>query len=347
MIGESWEFSGHWRHPNHVSLSHGETLSLRQLLEAEPHRILGEAVVARTGREAPFLIKFIDAADDLSIQVHPPDDYARRAENDAGKAEAWLILSADAAKDGGHIYLGFNPNKAAPYAGADAFKESFYQAIQAANARGATSEPRVRDDSAALVLPFLNKVRVQPGEVYDLPPGTIHAIGKGVRLLEIQQTSDITYRVWDWNRPDPIVLKKGKLAFRPLHIKKAWDVLDFSPRKAADYRLAPRRLRARGRGKIEEQLILKSAGNHFAAHRVRLIKKGSEARALTEGRFQVLTVTRGKVRMFSADNPGARRWIDEGTLGQGHTALIPASVPAYSVRAESASAEVIKAFVPS
>ena len=140
-----------------------------------------------------LLIKLIDSAQSLSIQVHPSDEYALKHENSLGKTETWIILDA---KEGSYINLGFNQ---------DVKKEDFPELI--------------KDDS---ILSYLNKIYVKPGDIYLIKPGTIHAIGEGITLLEIQESSKLTYRVYDFNRID----KNGNK--RELHVSKAMDVLNFS-----------------------------------------------------------------------------------------------------------------------
>lgn len=140
-----------------------------------------------------LLIKLIDSAQSLSIQVHPSDEYALKYENSLGKTEMWIILDA---KEGSYINLGFNQKVK---------KEDFPELI--------------KDDS---ILSYLNKIYVKPGDIYLIKPGTIHAIGEGITLLEIQESSKLTYRVYDFNRID----KNGNK--RELHVSKAMDVLNFS-----------------------------------------------------------------------------------------------------------------------
>ena len=140
-----------------------------------------------------LLIKLIDSAQSLSIQVHPSDEYALKYENSLGKTEMWIILDA---KEGSYINLGFNQNVK---------KEDFPELV--------------KDDS---ILSYLNKIYVKPGDIYLIKPGTIHAIGEGITLLEIQESSKLTYRVYDFNRID----KNGNK--RELHVSKAMDVLNFS-----------------------------------------------------------------------------------------------------------------------
>ena len=176
-LAESWELSFH--NDGLTKISDGRTL-----MEAVTEKELGERV-KKIGR-FPVLIKFIDAKDDLSVQVHPSDEYAIANENSLGKTEMWYIVEAD---EGAGIYLGFKR---------DVTREEF---------EGAILENRLTE--------LLNFYEVKPGECYFIPAGTIHAIGKGCLICEIQQNSNLTYRVYDYGRRD----KFGRE--RELHIDKA------------------------------------------------------------------------------------------------------------------------------
>jgi len=144
--------------------------------------------------EIPYLIKFIETTENLSIQVHPDDEYAKKVENSSGKTECWLIL--DAGPESG-VYLGLKPGTT---------KERFADVVE----------------NKGEVHNLLNFYPVKAGDFLFVPPGSIHAIGEGIVLLEVQQSSGITYRVWDWNR----VGLNGKP--RNLHVEKAFDVINFS-----------------------------------------------------------------------------------------------------------------------
>jgi len=172
-IGESWEIS---IHPDGLSLL--DNIPLNQYISS---------------KLLPYLVKFIDTSDNLSIQVHPDDQYAMINENSVGKTECWVIL--DCLPSCG-IYLGMKPGIT---------KARFEKAI-------------LNHDNLDQ---FLNFYEVSKGDFFYVPAGTIHAIGKNVFLCEIQQNSGITYRVWDWNRFDENNLP------RKLHVKSALDVIRF------------------------------------------------------------------------------------------------------------------------
>lgn len=170
----------------------GESWEVSVLPEGESKvqdKKLSQVVVAKL---LPYLIKLIDTSDYLSVQVHPDEIYAKQFENSQGKTECWLIL--DAASDAG-IYLGFAEGVT---------KEKFEKAIR----------------SGEDLRPFLRFFPVKKGDFFFVPAGCVHAIGKGVFLVEIQESSGVTYRVWDWDR-----LENGKP--RTLHIDQALDVLNF------------------------------------------------------------------------------------------------------------------------
>lgn len=170
-IGETWEISNHKDGP---ALLNGKELS--------------------SSMDLSYLVKLIDTSDELSVQVHPGDEYAKAHENSLGKSECWLILSAE--KNAG-IYLGLKKGVT---------KESFLKGLEA--------KKQMNE--------YLNFYEVSPGDFFYVPAGSIHAIGRGITLAEVQQNSGITYRVWDWNRVD----SAGKP--RELHVQKSLDVINFN-----------------------------------------------------------------------------------------------------------------------
>ena len=145
--------------------------------------------------ELTYLVKLIDTGAALSVQVHPDDEYALKNENSSGKSECWLILKSS---ENAGIYLGLKDGVT---------KESFTAGL----------------DKKLNMSEFLNFYPVFPGDFFFIPAGTIHAIGVGITLAEVQQNSGITYRVWDWNRVD------SKGLPRELHVQKSLDVINFNP----------------------------------------------------------------------------------------------------------------------
>ncbi|MBP5564977.1 MAG: class I mannose-6-phosphate isomerase [Lachnospiraceae bacterium] len=190
-LAESWECSVHKDGQSIVASGEFEGKTLSEVLREHPEYI-GTHPDSQMG--FPLLVKLIDAKEDLSIQVHPDDEYAREHENgEYGKFEMWYVLEAE--KDAQIVY-GFSH---------DCTKEQVEKSI----ANGTITR-------------HLQKVKVRKGDVFFVSPGTVHAIGKGIIVAEIQESSDLTYRLFDYNRAD----KKGYK--RELHIDKALDILDYN-----------------------------------------------------------------------------------------------------------------------
>jgi len=189
--GESWELSGVEGNISVVANGSLKGKLLTDVIQSQPEGYLGRKL-ARKSNKFPLLIKFLDADDDLSIQVHPNDELAKKKHGGFGKTEMWYIIDAE---PGSTLLSGFNQHVT---------REQFLNICK---------EDRV--------LEILNKEKVKSGDTFYIPSGRIHSIGKGILLAEIQQTSDITYRIYDFNR----VGNDGKL--RQLHIADAADALDF------------------------------------------------------------------------------------------------------------------------
>ena len=192
-IGESWEISAVEDNISVVSNGILADNDLQELIEVYMGEIVGDHVYEKFGIEFPLLIKYIDANDDLSIQVHPDDETAKERHNAYGKTEMWYMV--DAEKDAS-LVLGFNQ---------EIDKNTYLQALH---------QNKLMD--------LLNVQKVKKGESFFIPAGLVHAIGKGCFIAEIQQTSDITYRIYDYNRKDA----NGNT--RELHTDLATDVIDYS-----------------------------------------------------------------------------------------------------------------------
>lgn len=194
QIGESWEISDVEGDQTQVINGPLGGRTLKSLIQEFGADFLGKSVYERFGTDFPLLIKFIDAKTPLSIQVHPHDEVAKERHNSFGKNEMWYIMDADPEAE---IIVGFN-KKLTP--------ESYLSYLE--NGK---------------VLDVLNKEYIKAGDAYYIPTGRVHAIGEGVLLAEIQQTSDITYRIYDYERVEE---STGKT--RDLHNDLALDVLDFT-----------------------------------------------------------------------------------------------------------------------
>ncbi len=192
ITGESWEISGVAGDVSIVSNGNLAGTSLAELIVSQGKSLLGQSVIDRFGTNFPILIKFIDAKQDLSIQLHPNDKLAKKRHNSFGKTEMWYIMDSDS---DAKLIVGFNKSVT---------KEEYSDAL--------------KNDT---LLNLLNYEQVKEGDTFFINTGKIHAIGAGVLLAEIQQTSDITYRVFDFNRRD----KNGNL--RELHTDLALDAIDY------------------------------------------------------------------------------------------------------------------------
>ncbi|MBN2481817.1 MAG: class I mannose-6-phosphate isomerase [Bacteroidales bacterium] len=191
--GESWEISGF---PGSVSRVKNGFLAgnnLEELIEVYMGDLVGDGIFTRFGTLFPLLVKFIDANDILSVQVHPDNKLAKQYFNSYGKTEMWYVLEADKESE---IIIGFN--------------------------RKVDREAYLKHLNDKTLLSILNKEKVLQGDVFFLPPGRVHSIGSGILLAEIQQTSDATLRIYDFDRKD----KTGKP--RELHLEKAMEAIDFN-----------------------------------------------------------------------------------------------------------------------
>lgn len=192
--GESWELSAVEGNESVVANGPLAGSTIHELTSQFKEELLGDTVYKRFGTEFPLLIKFIDASKDLSVQVHPDDVYAKSQFGDEakGKSEMWYIMQAD---PGASLISGFKQK---------IDKEEFKERL-----------------ASSKLEETLNRETVQKGDVFYIPGGRIHTIGKGILIAEVQQTSDITYRIYDFDRVDVDGNK------RELHVDKASDVLNF------------------------------------------------------------------------------------------------------------------------
>ena len=253
LIGESFELSAYEGRASRAA----DGRSLRALLKTHRADLVGAAVWERYGGHFPLLVKLLDAQQDLSIQVHPSDEYARRNSlADGGKMEAWYVLQSN----GGRVACGL----------AEGVGRTEFVAAHAAN-------------RVAEVVRFYP---VAQGDVLFLPPGTVHALCRGVVLYEVQQASDLTFRIYDYGRP------------RALHWEQALAVIDFAQRLPGP---VPHPV-------LQGQVLVES--EHFVLRGCGLDGGRAEHRAGTS--FLSLTVVRGRAR------------VGECIVGTGATALVPA-----------------------
>jgi mannose-6-phosphate isomerase len=290
---ESWEVSDYHDQVSVVSDGPLAGTSLRDLVRSCAMELLGPAVGPRD--QFPLLVKFIDANQDLSVQVHPDDEKGRRLVNDNGKTEAWVILAAE---PGSVIYAGLKPG-----VGPDQFR----RAIQSGE-----------------VEPLLHRFAARPGDSILIEAGTVHAIGAGVLLAEIQQMSDATFRVFDWNR----VGTDGKP--RELHVEQAMESIDFQ------------------RGPVNaitpevEDLDGDATRERLARSRYFALERLTIKRATTVGRpdrFTILMGLKGRCEIIESQAKRAIR------LNFGQTLLLPAGVGECPI-VSSREAVVLSCVVP-
>ncbi len=275
--GEAWMLSDVDGSLSRVASGPHAGRTLRELIAAEPVAILGEAQLAN-GR-FPLLMKFLDAKTELSVQVHPTDEQAHaRKPGQLGKTEAWVVLDANPATS--LLYAGFRPGVTA-------------EAFRLAMAHGTAPDT-------------LHRFTPKPGDCVFLDAGTVHAIGRDLMLFEVQQTSDITYRLYDWGRVDA---KTGKP--RELHIDDGLACSNFA--------LGPRDPVTPTKDGDRDRLI---ACRYFTLHHRREAKRFPVGEA---GRCRVLVV-------LDADARTELEWDDDATsLRTGEVVLLPASAGECSI----------------
>jgi mannose-6-phosphate isomerase len=282
-IGEIWVIWGD------LAIQNGpfQDKKLNDLIRERPRAFLGSRVAARQYPEFPLLVKILDARDTLSVQVHPTDAYAQKREGEPfGKAEVWYIL--DAEPDARLIHGVERP-------------------VSRSEAREAIDAGRLQD--------VLQYVAVEAGDVVYNPAGTIHALGSGIFLYELQQSSDLTYRLYDWDRQD---------LNRPLHVQKALDVADLEPYPV--HKIQPVQIKQAGATRA-----MLCASQHFAAELVRVETSVREQPGGTC--FHILTAFEGSGQ------------VQDVPLYRGESLLIPAGVDEYEVTADEPLL-MIKAWVP-
>lgn len=276
-IGESWEISAVEGHVSVVANGPLAGRNLTDLMKEYGPELAGKKVVAKTGTEFPLLIKFIDAKDDLSVQVHPTDELASRIKPGLkGKTEMWYVVGAD---KGARLLSGLTQ---------EITPEEY--------------EEKVKDNT---ITDVLGRYDVHPGDVFFLPAGRIHAIGAGSFVAEIQQTSDITYRIYDYGR----LGLDGRP--RELHVEQA--------KEAIDYTVFPDYRTKYSPTKDEETLLVKC--KYFTTSLFDLDKPASKNLSALDS-FVVVMCVAGKGILVDNERDGSVHRLE---LRQGETVLVPAS----------------------
>lgn len=271
--GETWELSAVPEEPSVIENGIFSGMDFRALVEKYPAEILGEKNFKRFGTDFPLLIKFIDANADLSIQVHPDDALAKERHNCLGKTEMWYILAADEAA---RLNVGFN--------------------------RKLTKEEYVDYLDKGKILDVLHYENVAAGDVFHLPAGRVHYIGRGILLAEIQQTSDITYRIYDFDRKDA----KGNK--RELHTELALDAIDFNVYD--EYKT---------KYEVEENIPTTLVDCPYFTTELFVLTDEIELDYSETDMFRIFMIVEGDVMMTTQGNPSE-------LLTFGDVVLIPASI---------------------
>lgn len=193
ITGESWEISTVENDVSVIAIGFFKGKSLNELINEFPEEVLGTKVYKRFGKQFPLLFKYLDAREDLSIQVHPNDKLAKSRHNSFGKTEMWYVMQAD---DDAQLIIGFKEKS--------------------------SSEQYLKSLENNSIIDILDAKKVKQGDVFFLETGTVHAIGAGTIIAEIQQTSDITYRIYDFDRVDA----NGNT--RELHVDLALDAINYN-----------------------------------------------------------------------------------------------------------------------
>lgn len=292
-IGESWEVSAVPSSTSIVANGPWAGKLLTEVIDEAPEDILGKAVNKKYGGKLPLLVKFIDAKRDLSIQVHPNDEMAQREHGKMGKSEMWYVIRSD---EGSYLYAGFNK---------EITPEEYQQ--------------RVSDGT---IVDVLAKHYVSPGDVFYLPAGRVHAICGGIMLAEVQQSSDVTYRIFDYNRPG----LDGKP--RELHTKLAAQALDYHVEK--NYRTE-----YADTGNRAVQII----DTPYFDVRVMEVSKSFHRDLRKYDSFVISMCIEGDCKIV------IRSTGDEIVLHEGNSTLIPAAIADFDIIPLNGKSKTIDAFI--
>ncbi|MFA5462626.1 MAG: type I phosphomannose isomerase catalytic subunit [Dysgonamonadaceae bacterium] len=277
-IGESWEISAVEENVSIVKNGELAGKPLDTLLEEAKGDLIGKKVYEKFGNKFPLLIKFIDAQDDLSIQVHPDDELAKKRHNSFGKTEMWYVVKAE-------------PNAFV----ISGFKDKI------------RSEEYVEKVKNNTFTDSLKKHIVKEGDVFFLPAGRVHAIGSGCFIAEIQQTSDVTYRIYDYNRKDA----QGNT--RELHTELAKDAIDYSVQESYKTDYNP----------IENKPVELVSCQYFTTNLLKLTERFEQDISHIDS-FIVFMCLEGSCDLEDNEQ-------NKVTLKQGETILIPAKTERIAV----------------
>ena len=284
MTGESWEISAVEDNVSFVSNGFYKGKSLSEIIQQFPNEILGIAIYGKFGTAFPLLFKYLDAKQDLSIQVHPNDEMAKKYHNSFGKTEMWYVVQAD---EKARIIVGFKKQSS---------KNEFLKNIE-----------------YKTVLDVLDSKIAKNGDVFFLETGTVHAIGAGLVIAEIQQTSDVTYRIYDFDRKD----SNGN--YRELHNELAQNAINYKKFEAQiDYKKIPNQSNLTVNCQyfttnylpLDGKIIVKEKTNHFTVY------------MCVEGNFEIML--NNKIYAYQ----------------KGDTILIPAKINTFEMSGKATLLEI-------
>lgn len=269
-VGESWDIACHKNGMGIVANGELKGKTFKEIIDIYGEKLLGEDL---KNKEFPLLVKLINSKDKLSVQVHPNDEYARRVENSLGKTEAWYVVDA---KPGASLIVGTK----------NCDKETFKKAI-----KNNTTEK------------YLNKINVKKGDCFLIKSGMVHAICEGVIIAEIQQSSDITYRIYDYGRP------------REIHVEKSLDVIDFNLSTINEGIKVLEKFNGYERGVL-------CSNEYFTIEKYIIDKKIEESSDLNK--FFIFTCVDGNGQIKCKNG-------SQVTINKGDSILIPASLGEYLI----------------
>lgn len=289
-IGESWEISQVEGSVSVVAEGEYKGKTLTEVMQKEGASLMGKHVQEKYGDTFPLLIKFIDARDNLSIQVHPDDELAAARHNSLGKTEMWYVISAS---EGAGLYSGFS--------------------------RQITPDEYVKRVENNTITDVLSFHKVKSGDVFFLPAGRIHAIGKGIFIAEIQQSSNITYRIYDYNRKD----KNGNT--RELHTELAKDAIDYKLYDNLQTTYAP----------APDKEVKLAECKYFVTNLLD-VKSSIECDIASRDSFVIYICMGGEAVLTDTEG-------NETHMKQGETILVPASTGKVTI---TGKAKLLECYIP-
>lgn len=291
-VGESWELSPMKGNESVVSEGPMKGRTLPELMISDGEEIMGKRLYANYGDKFPLLIKFIDSTDDLSIQVHPDDELAAKRHNSLGKTEMWFsVLPAE----GAYLYAGFKKQ----------ITPEQFRAMVADNT----------------IVDVLGKFYPKRGDMFFLPAGRVHSIGRGNFVLEIQEASDITYRIYDYDRRDA----QGNP--RQLHIEESVDSITYNDTEMTVDHFEP---------KAGEEIVMESCP--FFTTTLMEIEGTTTLKLAERDSFSVVISTRRNAVLTAPDG-------SKTILNQGETVLVPASMESLDITASGDSCEIVTTYI--